>query len=294
MAFSRHNFIFAVVFAGNDDILFTMRNGQNLLGVALGITFLLGLPFASPANPYEAITSRNAFGLKPPTPETKPEPPAPPPSKIKLQGIATLFGRKQVLFKTQVPARPPEYPAARDLALVLSEGQRDGDIEVLEINQADGTVKFNNNGRVELLTMKDDADKPTPGAVPPVAGVGASPATPPSLPGLPPSTPPAGRMTLPGVNPGASTVVTPFGASESSRPNPAIPQRTLRTTPGAGGAPGATLGIPQSNSQSSYQPPASPLSVDEQMAMLAVQHAAQQGGATSGLLPPLPPRYRQP
>src|SRR6266496_3177881 len=61
----------------------------------------------TPGNPYQAIVGRNVFSLKPPPPAVPPEDPLKknPPPTIKLQGVQTILGRRQVLFK--VPAKPP-------------------------------------------------------------------------------------------------------------------------------------------------------------------------------------------
>ena len=140
-------------------------------------------------NPYSAIVERNSFGLKPaPNPADLVKPPPPPVSAdIKLQGIATILGRNQVLMKVKLPARPPE--PAREQALVLSEGQRDGEVEVLEINPAEGSVKVKNGSEVLALNMRDHGEKPTPGAA--VRGSnGCAPASKPA--GCPTSSPSRG------------------------------------------------------------------------------------------------------
>jgi hypothetical protein len=172
------------------------------------------------ANPYLSITERNTFGLKPPVSIGPPEPPKPAASKIVLQGVTTILGRRQVLFKINVPARAPE--PARESNYMLSEGQRDGEIEVIEVNEKTGIVKFNNAGMIEVLSMDKDAAKPTagPASPPPNSPPGALPS---ALPGIPPPSP----TTLPGVS--ATTGNTPaaaFGATDQRT----IPSRTLRTS----------------------------------------------------------------
>jgi len=101
-------------------------------------------------HPYKGIPVTNVFRLK--TPALPPEQPKPPPPSITLQGIATITGRRQALFKVAMPARPLD--AAKEISYVLSEDERAGEIEVLEINEQSGTVKFSNHGVVQVLTLK--------------------------------------------------------------------------------------------------------------------------------------------
>ena len=171
-------------------------------------------------NPYSGIVERNSFGLKPPiNPADLVKPPPPLVADIKLQGITTILGRKQVLMKVRIPAKPPE--PARDQSVVLSEGQREGEVEVLEINPADGTVKINNAGTILPLNMKDNGEKPTPGAAMPTSPAihGA-----PGLPGVPPPAASAvPTAALPAAVPG-SPAVESFGGNKT------IPTRAMRTT----------------------------------------------------------------
>jgi hypothetical protein len=171
----------------------------------------------SDANPYTGIVERNTFGLRPPVNPADLVKPAPSVSAdILLQGITTILGRELVLMKVKFAARPPE--PARDESLMLREGQRDGDIEVLEINPVDGSVKVNNNGTVISLTMKENSEKPTPGAA-----VTTAPGVRPTLPGIVP--PPAPAVPQP----------TTAAALESFGGNKTIPTRTLRSSPVTGG-----------------------------------------------------------
>jgi hypothetical protein len=258
--------------------------------VLLLTLFLLLLCDRAPAGvtPYEAIVSRNAFGLKPPpNPADLIKTPEPVVADIKLQGITTILGRKQVLLKVKQPAAPGQ--PASDESLMLAEGQRDGDVDVIEINVLQGTVLLKNGGSLLSLNMKENADKPTPGAVPVAPGAVHPPGLArPVIPGVPP---PAISTTM--TSPGNSGVTT-FGGTETRAATPTLPTRTLRTGNGATGLPNTLSGVGNSPTTSqAYQPPGSNLSADEQMAMLELQRAANQGSPTGGLLPPLPARYRQ-
>src|ERR1051326_471789 len=130
---------------------------------------------ADSANPYQGIVERNVFGLKPPPPAQKPEPYKPPAPKVTLNGITTILGKPRAFMSMQMPAKPPE--PSKPQTFMLQPGQRDGDVEVLEINEKldGGTVKVSTFGTVQTLTMDKDGAKlpvgapvPTPG-MPPVA-----------------------------------------------------------------------------------------------------------------------------
>src|SRR5580700_7335033 len=105
--------------------------------------------------PYATIVARNMFGLLPiPPPDTNPPaPPVDPPPKITLNGIMTIFGRDQALYK--VANKPKPGQQAKEDAYVLSEGERQDDIEVIKINHMDGIVTFNNHGTVQELPLEE-------------------------------------------------------------------------------------------------------------------------------------------
>src|SRR6267378_902744 len=96
-------------------------------------------PASSSANPYQGIVDRNVFALKPPPPP--PPPPAvdntkPTGPKIILTGITTILGKRALMKATlprqNEPGKPPE--PAKEESFMLKEGERQGEIEVLEIN----------------------------------------------------------------------------------------------------------------------------------------------------------------
>jgi hypothetical protein len=99
--------------------------------------------------PYQAIANRNAFNLKQLQEQLPPEvlPPLP---KFRLTGIITRFGEKRAFLKMQVANRPGE--SVDDRSVVLSQGQREGEIEVLDIDEKLGSVKIHWSGRP--LTLK--------------------------------------------------------------------------------------------------------------------------------------------
>lgn len=107
-------------------------------------------------NPYQNIVERNLFALRDP-PSQNVAPPTPPPPKILLTGITTILGRKQALMKVQVPARPPQ--PAKEESYILTEGQRDGEIQVVSIDEAAGSVKVINHGVAQELNFDKDGVK---------------------------------------------------------------------------------------------------------------------------------------
>ena len=112
--------------------------------------------------PYASIVSRNMFGLLPipPPPTNIDTPPVDPPPKITPNGTMTIFGKLEALFKVANKAKPGQ-PAKED-SYVLSEGERQDDIEVIKINQADGIITFNNHGKIEDLALVPAANTTAP------------------------------------------------------------------------------------------------------------------------------------
>ena len=109
-----------------------------------------GVPAAD--NPYSPIVQRNVFGLVP-IPTNPPVDPsaANPPPKITPNGIMTLFGKLQVLFKVAVPAKPGQ--PAKDESYTLGEGERQDDITVQKIDEASATITFDNHGTIQPLPL---------------------------------------------------------------------------------------------------------------------------------------------
>ena len=182
---------------------------------------------ADSANPYQGIVDRNVFGLKPPPAPPRPEDNKPPPPKITLTGITTILGNKRALMNVAMPAKPPE--PARQKSFILAEGQRDGEIEVLEIDEKTGTIKVDDFGTVMTLNIDKDGPKLPAGApappfiAPPPGPVGYQPPQPnPYAPAGQPSggglkTIPTRQIRLPaptGVPP------SPGGEGSSGAPSP--------------------------------------------------------------------------
>ncbi|HUZ06483.1 MAG TPA: hypothetical protein VMV89_03250 [Candidatus Paceibacterota bacterium] len=114
---------------------------------------------ALPGNPYALIVARNVFGLRPLPPPPDPNAqPKEPPVKITPNGVMSIFGQWQVLFKTTVAGKPEKK------SYMLAEGEAQDDIEVVKIDDKAGFVTFNNHGMLEKIPL---ADEPSAGAVVP-------------------------------------------------------------------------------------------------------------------------------
>lgn len=223
-------------------------------------------------NPYKSIVDRNPFGLIAPTPPAPIETAAPP-SNIKLTGITTILGIKNALLMAQEPG-----PAGKSQSYILTEGQREGMIEVLTIDNIAGLVKVNNAGIVSTLNFDKDGFKsptspvPAPGAMPGVPGIPA----PGSMPGRPMPT-------------GSFNNIQPGGGNVPSAA-PAVPSSGLRQIPSR------SLRLPKSSAQlnQSATTPASTapvqVQIDEQAAKILINQevAKQRGDPSHVLFPPMP------
>jgi len=233
----------------------------------------LAVSAETPENPYAGIMERNVFALKPkpaaPGAETATVVPA---QKIILQGIVSAFGRKQILFKTTMPAKPGE--AAKEASFMLSEGERAGEIEVLEINDLAGTVKFNNHGTIDPKSLEKDGMKPT-------GSSGAVPGYPPGASGIP------GSAALPG-GPMNTGILTPGGAAPAFGVGGATTiQRPLRSTPPPPmSVPAVPAGVPAQTANVPAKPAMSP---EEQIVLMEINRKLTAEQVARGEMPPLPP-----
>ena len=250
----------------------------------------------SSGSPYQGVVERNVFGLKPPPPPPDPEATKPPPPKIFLQGITTFGGTKRALLKAQMPAKPGEPPKAEQSSFILAEGQREGDIEVLEIDaNPPGSVKVNDFGTITTLDFKHNgiqqtAAAPGPGAAPQPGG-GFGP------PGAKPFGPAGGgAQSIPTTRP--MRLPLPAGAAASPASGGAMPVYASGTTASGSGTPRLALGgtsVPLYGSTAAQAqpppqaaaPPTSQLSAEEQFLMVeAYRERMKQLGQQ---VPPIPP-----
>jgi hypothetical protein len=263
-----------------------MKHGAKMLSLLAGSLAFCEPASAvttdSPSNPYQTIVDRNVFSLKPPPPPPGPEENKPKPVKITLTGITTILGNKRVLMKAPAPPGKPGETPKPEISYILTEGQRDGDVEVLEINDKTGDVKLNNAGTIVTLNIEKDGPK-LPATQPPPA-VGGAPL-------------PAGAIPAP--MPGAAHAAgTPAGGNTGFT----MPTRTLRlpsqtggATPGVATPPGINpmfnpTPIPQTAAQQQQQL-ANP-NVEQQILMMEAQRELSK--RNPNLVPPLPPTVLTP
>jgi len=120
------------------------------LAVSLASQAGAGADAPGAANPYASLAVRNVFDLAPMAAAiTNDQPAMVPPVKITPNGIISVFGCVQVLFKTAAPVN------GREQAYLLAEGQRQDDIEVVHINATSGLITFNNHGTLQDIPLPE-------------------------------------------------------------------------------------------------------------------------------------------
>jgi hypothetical protein len=124
------------------------------------LSFCLAAPAASTpsvSNPYADIAIRNVFDLKP-RPPLRPPTPARPIPQVTLTGITTILPTKRALLKVRQPTGGPGR--FEEKSYILAEGQRDGNVEVLQIDENRGSVRVKIDGTAMLLTFEKNGPKP--------------------------------------------------------------------------------------------------------------------------------------
>jgi hypothetical protein len=215
-------------------------------------------------NPYQPIVDRNVFGLVP-IPTNPPVDPASlvPPPKITPNGIMTIFGKLQVLFKVAGVAQPGQPP--KDESYVMCEGDRQDEIEVQKIDEASATITFNNHGVIQELPL--------------VAGTasGGGDATPAS----------------PGFAPGRGGAPIGFGGRFGRNRNlPAASNPNPGGDAGGGGTPSFGGGTATSAITGANQQPA--ITPEAQVLLMEANRIATQDQVIQGTMPPLPPTVLTP
>jgi len=208
------------------------------------------------------------FGLRPPPSQADLTNAPPQLPKITLTGITTILGNKRALMKI-LPMSVKPGETAKELSLILTEGQRESEIEVLQIDEKAGSVKVNNSGTLMTLTFEKDGAKlpatSTPAGVPtvpsrlPVAGGQTNPYL-----------PAATARKFPGRNPRAPIM-------------PPVPGMTGASAAAAGGVPTPT-GLVPTPGQSA---PGADQELTEQEQAI-VQEIQRQVNANSPNFPALP------
>jgi hypothetical protein len=207
-------------------------------------------------NPYASIVARNVFGLNPPAPVDQTQIEAP--VKIMPNGIMSIFGRLQVLFKATTPPKPGQ--PSKDEFYTLAEGQRQDDIEVTHIDEKSAIVTFNNHGVIQQLPLTKA----------PALTISVPPAAPPAAPTPFQNFRPNWRRSNNGGNQGFNNGGDVSSASSADS--------NLRTVPSRGGY---SISPQPQNSVSG-------LSFDDQQAIIAANHAqaVSAGSPTAALFPP--------
>lgn len=258
------------------------RVGRIAVCLAGGLALNAGLRAAEPAsannpmpdNPYAAIVTRNVFALvaspPPADPNAKPEASLP---KITPTGIMTVFGHSQVLFKVAGTAAKRGQPA-KDEFYILSQGQRQDDIEVTKIDEKNSLVTFDNHGITQELPLVN-----TPTSSGPAASSSPVARNPAPVPGL--------RGDGGNIGPGG---IIPFGAGSGGRSGGGGFGRGGSGVGGGGSAGGANGGLPFGGSTQgrTYQPEPSTMSPEEAQIVIAAQHlkAITDHDPTAPLFPP--------
>jgi hypothetical protein len=289
MVFDSSAFIFATMMHGRKVLICLVGGGLLLCGVGYAAT-----PDPEPsdestntdstsasANPYQAIVERNVFGLKPPPPPPDPESQKPPMPKITLTGISTLLGNKRAFLKTPAPPAKPGEPPKSEQFYMLTEGQRDGEMEVIEIDEKAGAVKVKYAGTIVPLDFVNNGAKlvnpppvvPGPGGIPSPTGV-------PGALGVKPLPTRTLRLPTPGIPTPGSPAAPSFQPSGSEQFNQGA----------AGGSvpmPIYGAGIP--NPQPTATPAVNQLPLEQQYLITEAERERTKQQVASGLLPPLPP-----
>jgi len=234
---------------------------------------------------YRSITARNIFDLQDPP---KPTPPAPPPKQlpnVKLVGLITITGHPQAVIWSQEPGVPPKQP----VTTVLLAGQREGNIEVIEIDSSKKQARVQVDTDTLMLSLEDKPSPSAPGAAMP-AGV----------PGQPP------RPVLPGAGyPGGATPVP--GAPNMIRKQPVT--GAYNPAPSAPGMPSGYGGYNAASTMAATDPASTPglptrpvrtddttqsqqpqLTPEQQMILMEAQReaATKAGDPIAQILPPTP------
>ena len=123
------------------------------------LTFIVGvrandIPVSS--NPYASVVARNVFGLNS-IEATVVNQVVEPPVKITPNGITSVFGQAQVLFKVA-------DKTGKETRYIFTEGQEKDGVEVIKIDWKNSLVIFNNHGLIQNLAL---VGMPTTSAVVP-------------------------------------------------------------------------------------------------------------------------------
>jgi hypothetical protein len=215
-------------------------------------------------NPYSPIVARNIFGLQPiPVHNPQDDVVVVPPPKITPNGIMTIFGKVQVLFK--VSTASPGQPA-KDVSYTMGVGERMDEITVQKIDEKAATITFENHGVIQKLELAKGGavGAPAPG----------SPAGPGMI-----------QRPTPMVAPGASSppATVGFGGRFGRARNAAG-----GSTDSGAAVPGMTGGAGGAASSAGNAAPAEPISPEAQVIMMEAQRAKwlDEHNPAAAIMPP--------
>jgi hypothetical protein len=242
------------------------------LAVALGMATALRAETAATDKPYASIGTRNVFGLVPipVAPPADPGPPPEPPPKITPNGITSIFGKLQVLYK--VAEKPVAGQPPKESSHMLSEGEREDEITVIKINKEAGVVTFDNHGETQELPLVTVLNPTGPAGAPGAPGTPANPFV-----GGGPGMTPAARIQQMQQRAAMQSLQSQFNPNNGGVGNPGVGGVPMAGMGGAGGAAPTTT------------PPAEQLSPEAQVLMIEKNRLETQQAVDVGLLPPLPP-----
>jgi len=233
-----------------------------------------------------AFLDRNPFGLKP-LPTNTVATPTNPPVKVdvKLAGITyDSMGKRAWLFSPPSPARPGVAAVTNATHFAIAEGGRQGEIEVLEIDLKENTVKILNAGVPVTLDFASHG-LAAPAASPAGFGAGPGGARVMPMPGAPASAIPSpgvpmmsGGLKTAAVNPPAYSPV-PTGVGTVSGLNPTVAAMPTESST-------ALRTIPARSIRTTTEAPAN---VDPAMQAVLMRAQEAQARAAGRPYPPLPP-----
>ena len=126
--------------------------GKGILCLTIGLAWNIAIADENidhSGNPYASIAERNIFGLGSAVTSATTAPAAPS-QKIIPNGIMTMFGSVQVLFKV---TDPDSRQSEGQRSYILSKGQSEGGIEVTGVDLRNAAVTFNNHGTIQTLRL---------------------------------------------------------------------------------------------------------------------------------------------
>jgi len=110
---------------------------------------------ADRSNPYAVISERNVFHLNPIPPPPEPEAPKVELPDIKLSGFLKIGNTTHALF-CYTPKDKKDGPLYYDLV----DGEKQGILECVKIDESKGEVAIVNSGTPATLTLKDNSLEP--------------------------------------------------------------------------------------------------------------------------------------